>query len=157
MCVEIGAVEAHHAIAPGFLCHVESVVRCSHKSFLVLHLRVRGSGHTTAHGPAKRATLICKCMILHLLPQPLGECNSGVQNGARQNQQELLSTIAPHSIDLTRFALEDLRDRLQDRVAGLVAVLVVHSLELVDIAHHHGHRLVQANGVAPLLFEPFLE
>ena len=145
MCVEVRAIEAHYTVAPGLLRHVESVVGRSHQSFLVLHLRVRSGGHTTAHRPAERAALICKCMILYLLPQPLGERNRGVQDGARQNQQKLLSAVSTDPVYLTRLVLEQVRNLLQHCIAGQVAVLVVHTLELVDVAHHERDGLVQTN------------
>src|SRR5882762_6892282 len=96
-------------------------------------------------------------MVLHLVPQPLGEGNRRVQNSARQNKKKLLSAVSPHAVNLTRLVLEESRDFLEDRVARLVAVVIVDGLELVDVAHHDRHRLMQTNGVVPLLLQTFLE
>jgi hypothetical protein len=81
-------------------------------------------------------------MTLHLLPQPLGESDRGIEHRTRQNQKELLSAVTSDAVDLARLAFQELRELLEHGVSGLVAVIVVHALELVDVAHHQRDRLV---------------
>src|SRR5213078_1239358 len=65
MCVELGAIESDHAIAPGLFRYVECVVRRLQQRFLVLHAWVGRASHAAAHGPAERSAGICKSMMLH--------------------------------------------------------------------------------------------
>ena len=53
-------------------------------------------------------------------------------------------------------SLEDRRQLLQHRVAGLVPVRVVHALEVVQVAHHAGERLGEPLRVLEHLLEPLL-
>ena len=53
--------------------------------------------------------------------------------------------------------MQDLGELLEDRVAGLVAVGVVHALEPIEIAHDAGERLVQPARVLEHLLQPLLE
>ena len=50
-------------------------------------------------------------------------------------------------------SLEDRRELLQHLVAGLMAVGVVHALEVVQVAHHAGERLVEPLRVLEHLLE----
>jgi hypothetical protein len=45
-------------------------------------------------------------MALHLLPQPLGEGDRGIEYGARQNEKELLAAVPPYPVDFPRFLLQ---------------------------------------------------
>ena len=59
---------------------------------------------------------------------------------------------------MRRFHFERVsRDRLERRVAGRVAVLLVHLAEGVDVADDHGHRAVRAQGALELQLEQLLE
>jgi len=70
-------------------------------------------------------------MRLDAFPHPLGEGDGGIEHGARQEQHELLAAIASSSVDLAHFVAENARELLQDSVAGLVAMFVIHTLEAV--------------------------
>jgi hypothetical protein len=96
-------------------------------------------------------------MILHLLTQPLGERDRGIEHRAGKNQQEFLAAITSDPVDLARFILEKAREFLEHVISREMAVGVVHALELVDVAHHERNRLVQTNRVAPYFLEPLLE
>jgi hypothetical protein len=84
-------------------------------------------------------------MTLNLLAQPLGEGHGGVQHRTGKNEQKLLSAIAPDAVDLPGLFLQQPRELLQHRIPRLVPVVVVHALELVDVAHHDRQRLVQTH------------
>src|SRR4051812_902491 len=73
MGVVVSAIETNHAIAPGLLRHVESIVRRLQQGFLIFHARMGRGRHSAAHRPAKSSAGICKSMTRDLLPQPLGE------------------------------------------------------------------------------------
>ena len=112
MGVEFIAVETNHTIATGLLGDVKSIVRRSHQSFLVLDLRVGRRGNTAAHSPSELSALVLKSMSIHLLAQSLGERDSGIEDGARQNEQEFLPAITTDAIDFPRLVLEELRELL---------------------------------------------
>jgi hypothetical protein len=96
-------------------------------------------------------------MTLHLLSQPLGESYRRVEDGSGEDEKEFFAAIASNPVDLSRFILEEGRELLEHGVAGLVTVIVVDRLELVDVAHHDRHRLVQSDRVTPHLSQPVLE
>jgi hypothetical protein len=85
MCVKLSAVEANHTIATGLLGNVQSVVRRSHQSFLVLDLWMGRRCNAAAHGPFELAALVLKSMIIHLFAQSLGERHRRVKDGSRQD------------------------------------------------------------------------
>ncbi len=96
-------------------------------------------------------------MCFHLFPHPFGERHRRVEHRARKQQHELLAAVATDSIDLADFGAQDARELFEDRVAGLVAVLVVHALEPVQVAHDAGERFGQAARVLEHLVEPLLQ
>lgn len=96
-------------------------------------------------------------MSLDLFSHPFRERHCGVQHGAGEQQHELLSAVPTRTIDLAHFVAENPRELLEHRVAGLVAVCVVHALEAIEIAHHAPERLVQSFRVLEHLAQPLLE
>src|SRR5437016_4860724 len=103
MLVELGTIEAYHAIAPFLLRDVKSVVRRLQQRFLILHAWMWRACHSAAHCPAKFAARVCKSMGLHLLPQAFRERHCRVEDSPRKDQQEFLSTVPPDPVDLSRF------------------------------------------------------
>ena len=96
-------------------------------------------------------------MVLHLLPQPLGECYRGIEHRAGKNEQEFLSPVATNAVDLPRLRLEELRELFEHRVSRLVSMIVVHALEPVYVAHNQRDRFMQSNRVQPHLVQTLLE
>src|SRR6185369_13346515 len=96
-------------------------------------------------------------MPSHLLPQPLGERDCGIEYGTRQDEEELLPAIAADAIDLSRLGLQELRELLEHGVAGLVPVVVVYALELVDVADDQGDGLVKPHRMLPHLVQMQLQ
>lgn len=96
-------------------------------------------------------------MFLDLFPHPFGEGHAGVEDGPRQQQHELFAAIPADAIDLPCLVAQDACKLLEHGVARLVAVLVVHTLEAVDVAHHAGERLAQPRGVLEHFTQPLLE
>ena len=75
-------------------------------------------------------------MLFNRFPHALGERYRRIEHRSRKEEQELLATVSSDPVDLARLVLEDLRELAQHGVASLMAIRVVHDLELVDIAHH---------------------
>ena len=75
-------------------------------------------------------------MLFNRFPHAVGERHCRIEHRSRKEEQELLTAVSPDPVDLARLVLEDLRELAQHRVAGLMAIRVVHDFELVDIAHH---------------------
>jgi hypothetical protein len=157
MGVEFSAVETNHTIATGLLGDVKSIVRRSHQCFLVLHLRMGRRCDAAAHRPFQLPALVLKSMGIHLLAQSLGERYRRVQDRSRQDEQEFLPSVASNAVYLPGLVLQELRELIEHRVPSLMPVVVVHALELVDVAHDDRYRLVQPHGMAPHLLQPILE
>ena len=96
-------------------------------------------------------------MRLDLFPHPLGEGHRRVEDRAGEQQHELLAAIPAGAVDLANLGAQNTRELLEHRVARLVAIGVVHTLEAIEIAHHAGERLVQPLGVLEHLVDPLLE
>lgn len=118
---------------------------------------MRPGGNSKARCPLDRGSVERECIRLDLFPHPLRERDRGVEHGAWQEQHELLAAIASRTVDLAHLVAEDARELLQDGVAGLMAILVIHTLEAVQIAHHARERLVQPTCVLEHLVQPLLE
>ncbi len=86
-------------------------------------------------------------MGLHLLTSPFRERHRGIEHGSWKENDELLAAVATHLVDLARRRLENARELLQHRVARLMAVRVVHRLEVIEIEHRARQRLVQPHRV----------
>ena len=96
-------------------------------------------------------------MCLDLFAHPFGERHGGVEHGPGKQQHELFAAKATRSIDLAHLVPQDPRELLEDRVARLMAVGVVHALEAVEIAHDAGKGLLEAARMLEHLVEPLLE
>ena len=66
-------------------------------------------------------------MCLDLFAHPFGERDGGVEHGPGKQQHELFAAEATRSIDLAHLVPQDPRELLEDRVARLMAVGVVHA------------------------------
>ena len=74
-----------------------------------------------------------------------------------QDHRELLAAEARHRVHRPDAVAERVGDRLEDHVAGLVAVRVVDALEVVDVDHQHERRLAGAGDAVDLAGERQLE
>jgi hypothetical protein len=155
--VELLAVETDDAISAGLLGYIERIIRRPDQRLAVPDPRVRVGRDAEARCAAERTALERERVSLHFFTHTLGKRHSGVQNRARQEKHELLAAVAADPVDLARLALEDLRQPLQHRVTGLVAVGVVDALEPVEVDHHAGDGLVQALAMLPHLAQALLD
>ena len=96
-------------------------------------------------------------MRFDLFTHPLGERHSGVEHRARKQQHELLPAISPHPVYLAYFVAQDARELLEHRVARLVPIGVVDTLEPVQVAHDAREGLCQPLGVLEHLQEALFE
>src|SRR3569833_1708170 len=118
---------------------------------------MRPRGDPEACRALNRSSVERECLRLDLFPHPLGVGHAGVEHGAREEEDELLAAVPAGPIDLTYLVLENLRELLEDRVARLVAVGVIDTLEPVQVAHYEGERLIQPLGVLEHLLDALLE
>lgn len=79
----------------------------------------------------------------HLLPQPLGKGDRGIEYGARQNEKKLFAAVTANAVDFPSIFFQQPRDLLEHRISRLVAIVVVHGLELVDVAHDERERFME--------------
>jgi hypothetical protein len=118
---------------------------------------VRPRGHAGAERAAERAALVPELAPLDGGAGALGVRARVLEVGAGEQDEELLAAVPPHPVDLAGRVAEDVGDLPQHGVAGLVAVRVVDALEVVDVGHDDGERLVEARGVLERLGEPLLD
>src|SRR5688572_12456230 len=98
--VELRAAEAHYAVAPEPLRDVERIVCRFHQRLAVSDARMREGCDATADRPTKGAALKAEGVRLHLLTSPFGERHRGVEHRSREQDDELLSAVPPHLVDL---------------------------------------------------------
>jgi hypothetical protein len=89
--------------------------------------------------------------------QALGDDERAALVGLREQQRELLAADAGGHVDAPLPLQRVGRDGLERRVAGRMAVLLVHPPEPVDVADDHRYRAVGADGALELEFEHLLE
>src|SRR3954469_23435700 len=143
--VEGVAIEADRPIATRLLGNVERVVRRANQLVAIRDAWVGPAGDTEAHRALDRAAVEGECTRLYFFPHPLGKGHRGVEDGAGEEQHELLPAVAPDAIDLlARLVLQDPRKLFEYGIPRLMAVGVVNGLEAIQIAHHAGQRLVQS-------------
>jgi hypothetical protein len=65
--------------------------------------------------------------------EALGELVGALEVGLREQDGELLAAVASGEVDLAHGRPQDVGERLEDLIAGLVAVVVVHLLEVVEV------------------------
>ena len=156
--VELVAVEPHDAIATGFLGDVHRLVGRAHQPIAVPDARMRPRRNAEARGTANRGLAsnvnVCASTCLRTLSANVTAASSTV---AGEEEHELFPAVPADAVDLSNLVLENLGELLEDRVAGLVAVGVVHALEPIEIAHDACERLVQPARVLEHLPEAVLE
>src|SRR5689334_13385580 len=157
MRVELGAVEADDAIASHLLRDIQRVVSRTDQRVAFPDPRVRPAGDAEAGRATQRATGEGECMPLDAFAHPFGEGHRGVEHGAREQEHELLATVAADAVDLPRLLLEDRRQLLEHLVARLVAVGVVDALEVVQVAHDAREWLIEPLGVMEHLLQPVVQ
>ena len=72
------------------------------------------------------------------LADDLDATGEGLRRRARRDDREFLAAEATDDIAVAEPAAHLRRDRLQHRVARIVAELVVEPLEMIDVAHDAG-------------------
>src|SRR6185312_9135708 len=132
MLIEFAAVESHHAVSTSFLRDVQCVVSGLDERLLVRDERMRPCRDATAHRPVQRLSIVVgELVLLHAFPNAFRECYCRVEHGAREQQHKFLSPIPADPVYLSRLFHEQARELLQHHVAGLVSIVVVHTLEVI--------------------------
>ena len=75
----------------------------------------------------------------------------------REEHRELLAAVAGGKVDLADGRAEDVRERPQNVVAGLVTVTVVHLLEVVEVGQDQRQASTEALRAGDLGLERLLE
>ena len=153
MLVERLTIEANDAVSSRLLRDVQRVVSSFHEGITVFDPRMRPGGHAAAHRALQSSAVETERVSLYCFTRALGEGNGRVEHRPRQQEHKLFTTIASHAVDLPRLLFQDARELFQNRVAGLMAVGVVHTLEAIQITQHHRDGLSQSSRV----FEHFIE
>ena len=86
---------------------------------------------------------------LHRLAHALGQQRRAVDVGLGQHHRQLLAPVARRRVDVAREVAQHAGHRRQHLVALLVAVLVVHPLEVVEVDHHQSERRSRSAARAP--------
>jgi hypothetical protein len=88
---------------------------------------------------------------------PFRKRYSRVEDGAWEQKHEFFAAVTADTVDFAGLVLENLRELLEDSVTRLVAMRVVHALEMIQVAHHTRKGLVQPARVLEHLDQPLLE
>jgi len=116
-------------------------------------LRIERS-HAKADGQADALAVAVELKPLDILPHPLGQQHRLRPAGCRQRDDELLTTVTRREITGSlAMLLEYRRDPAQALVAERMAVAVVDSLEVIDVAQQDGQRRAVAASATDLVFE----
>jgi hypothetical protein len=84
---------------------------------------------------------------------PLGDLERLLGRRLGQEDRELFAAETRGDVVVAQLGAEDLRDSLQHRVAGKVAVVVVDVAEQVEVGHDQGQRALEALGAPELLLQ----
>jgi hypothetical protein len=99
--------------------------------------------HANAHGQCQRQPGGDQIAAGQRGADALGHLDGGIQPGIRQDDEELLATKAADDVGTTAEQPQDAGKLLQDVVAHIMAVFVVHHLEVVDVQHQCRQRLLR--------------
>ena len=143
MLVERLTIEANDTVSSRLLRHVQRVVSSFDEGITVFDPRMRPGRHATAHRALQGAAIETERVSLYCFTRALGEGNGRVEHRTRQQEHKLFSPIATNAVDLPRFLFQDPGELLQYRIARLMAVGVVHTLEAIQITQHHRDRLLE--------------
>ena len=80
--------------------------------------------------------------LCDLLSDALGESRRASKVSGRKDHCELLAADAADDVRCAHRRSKDVSNLVQELVAHAVAVHVVHPLEVVEVEHHHGDRVV---------------
>ena len=80
-------------------------------------------------------------------PQALGQHLGVGERRSREHHEELLAAEAVGEVEGAQLLAQRVGDVDEDRVAALVAVLVVDGLEVVEVGHDHADRLARERGL----------
>ena len=92
-----------------------------------------------------------------LIGQACGKPEGVARVAGRHDHAELLAADAADDIGAAHSLARDARKLDQKLVAGRVPVHVVDALEIVEVEHHHGHRVVLARSARQLRAQPLVE
>ena len=96
--------------------------------------------------------------MFSVLTQTLGYEGRAGERGFRQDDEELLTAVASHPVDVDPKQLsEACGETLQNGIAGLVAIRVIDPLEVVDVSHDDGQCPAVAVGPDNLVGEVRIE
>ena len=149
-------VRRDHAVLAGTLGTVEGLVRgCEQR-------RGRGRVGEGGDAEARRDRDEAARMGRHRpgrerAPEAVGKLMGAVEIGLREEHRELLAAVACGEVDLADGRAEDVRERLQHVVAGLMAVAVVHLLEVVQVGQDQRQAAAEALRAGDLGLERLLE
>jgi hypothetical protein len=95
--------------------------------------------------------------LRELLPDSLGQRGRAAEVGGRQDHRELLAPDTADDVARPDRGAQDVRDLDQQLVADAMAVHVVHLLEVVQVEHQDGDRVVSGRGRHERLAQPVVE
>ena len=155
--VERLTIEANDAVPSRLLRYVQRIVSSFHEGITVFDPRMRPGRHAAAHRALQGAAVETERVSLYCFTRALGEGNGRVEHRTRQQEHKFFSPIATDAVDLPRLLFQDARELFQNRIARLMAVGVVHTLEAIQITQHHRKRLLEPSRMTECFFEALLQ
>ena len=122
-------------------------------------MSVRRGGDTQAGGDPQNAVTVGpgNAEALYGRADALGDRVTSFEIGVRQEQRQLLATVARRGVGVAGIFLQDEGYMTEHRVALGVPVGVVDGLEIVDVEHDQADRMVVAANLLDLGIEQLLE
>src|SRR5581483_9122090 len=120
---------------------------------------VRGElGESQRHGELQSVFAGTDAQPAHRTQEALGQGCSVAHPRIREDDRELFAPVTGHEVGFAQEAArETVGERLQDAVAGRMAILIVDPLEVIDVDHEQDRRLpeqpAQANDVREMVVE----
>ncbi len=93
----------------------------------------------------------------HILPEPATDLAGYIRCRVRQDEGELVAAVPRQDVGLPEVALDRRRDRCNELVSDLVAILVVDAGEAVKVHHDQAHRLPGGNSVGELVHQTLVQ
>lgn len=137
-----GRARAFHPVAPVLLGAVKRGVRHGHhpRALIAMVGIARHTGRQT-DGPQRLAAQF-DIQMFHRFPQLFGTGCGDVEVGTGQDEREFLATVAAGDVFAAGVARDELSECCQQGIAAFMAVVIVETLEVIDIEHDDRERLL---------------
>ena len=145
-----------NAVLAGPLCLVERLVRGGDELFRRRQVALDRYAEARRH-LQQAAVRKLRTRLRDRETKAFRQLGGSLEVALGNEHHELFAAVACGEVDLADAGAEHLADRAQDRVAGQVAVRVVHLLEVVEVEQHESEGVADPVSATPLERELLVE